>query len=96
MMINLESIRNDWRQRGFSCDVWTDPAGQVWSDFVHDSDELLMPLEGDIELQFNGQTLYPAIGEEVLIPAGVCHTVINIGTRTNHWMYGYKVVVETE
>ena len=90
MAIEFENIRRNWRQRDFSCDLWVDPPSQVWANFVHETDELLMLIEGDIELQFSGQTLHPVIGEEVLIPALVAHTVINTGTITNRWLYGYK------
>jgi len=90
MLTNTDTINAGWRQRNFSCDTWIDPPGQVWANFVHDTDELVMLVEGEIELHFNGQTLQPAIGEEILIPAGVSHTVINIGTISNRWLYGYK------
>ena len=85
-----EQIARDWAARGFSCDIWSDPPGQVWADFVHATDELVMLIDGLIELRFAGRVLRPAAGEEVLIPAGVCHTVINTGTTRNHWFYGYQ------
>lgn len=87
---DTESIAREWRARGFGCDVWSDPPGQVWADFVHASDELLMLVDGEIELRFAGQVLRPAPGEEVFIPAGASHTVINVGTCRNHWLYGYR------
>jgi quercetin dioxygenase-like cupin family protein len=83
-------IQHAWARRGFSCTVWTDPPGQVWADFVHETDELVTLVEGEIELSFHGQTLRPRIGEEVCIPAGAPHTVRNIGTTTNRWCFGYK------
>lgn len=91
MTQKLELIVDDWRQRGFSCDTWSDPPAQVWSDFVHDADELLMLLEGEIEIQMGGSILHPAIAEEVTIPAGMHHTVINTGATANRWLYGYKI-----
>ena len=87
--MDRDAIARDWRARGFGCDLWTDPPGQVWADFVHASDELVMLIEGEIELRFAGQVQRPAIGEEVLIPASTPHTVINVGTRRNRWLYGY-------
>jgi quercetin dioxygenase-like cupin family protein len=87
---DTESVARDWRARGFSCDVWSDSAGQVWADFVHASDELVMLIDGVVELRFGGQVLHPAPGEEVLIPAGTVHTVINNGSGTNRWLYGYR------
>ncbi len=60
--MDRDAIARDWRARGFGCDLWTDPPGQVRR---------------------------PAIGEEVLIPARTPHTVINVGTGRNRWLYGY-------
>lgn len=88
---DIAAIEADWARRGFSCEVWTDPPGQVWADFVHDVDELVVPLEGRIELEFGGRTLCPATGEEVFIPAGATHTVRNIGGTVSRWLFGYRL-----
>lgn len=88
--MQISDPKEDWGRRGFSCDIWTDAPGQVWRDFVHATDELVMPLEGEIELEVGGRTCRPRIGEEVLIPAGVRHTVRNVGDRVSRWYYGYK------
>lgn len=88
--MDKDTVARDWHARGFSCDIWTDPPGQVWADFVHASDELVMLIDGEIELRFSDQVLRPAVGQEILIPAGAPHTVINIGRGRNHWYYGYK------
>ncbi|MCI0401052.1 MAG: cupin domain-containing protein [Gammaproteobacteria bacterium] len=88
--MDLLEIKTDWEKRGFTCDVWVDPPGQVWQDFVHGTDELVMLIEGEIELSFQGKTLRPSIAEEIVIPAGARHTVINIGKTTNRWYYGNK------
>jgi uncharacterized cupin superfamily protein len=90
--MDREQVARDWQARGFSCDIWTDPPGQVWADFVHATDELVMLIDGEIELHFAGRVLRPQAGEEVLIPAREAHTVINIGQTTNHWFYGYRRV----
>ena len=47
MIADPEQVRKDWKARGFSCEVWVDPPGRVWEDYVHDTDELLMVLEGE-------------------------------------------------
>lgn len=83
-------IAKDWKARGFSCDLWVDPPGQVWEDYVHATDELLMLMEGALELEMQGKTLRPAIGEEILIPAHTSHTVRNTGSTTARWLYGYR------
>lgn len=88
--IDDAAIRHDWARRGFSCGIWTDPPGQVWADYVHDTDELVMLIEGEIEVSFLGQTLRPAVGQEVFIPARAPHTVANVGRTVNRWYYGYR------
>jgi mannose-6-phosphate isomerase-like protein (cupin superfamily) len=91
-VVNDSQIKKDWHQRGFSCGIWTDPPNQVWADFVHDVDELVMLIEGEIELSFNGKTFRPQIGQEILIPAHASHTVRNVGGTTSRWFYGYKQI----
>ena len=83
-------VKTDWERRGFSFGIWIDPPGQIWEDYVHGVDELLMLAEGEIEVSFLGKTFCPKIGEEILIPAGAGHTVRNIGNTANRWYYGYK------
>ena len=88
--LDRAQIAKDWQARGFSCGLWVDPPGQVWEDYVHSTDELLMLIEGALELELKGKTLRPGIGEEVLIPAHTSHTVRNIGGTIARWLYGYK------
>ena len=90
MIIDHSAVRDDWYDRGFSCDIWIDPPGKIWTDFVHDTNEFLMLIDGENELEMDDNILHPKIGDEVLIPAGMSHTVRNIGLVTNHWFYGYK------
>ncbi len=90
MIIDHSAVRDDWYDRGFSCDIWIAPPGKIWTDFVHDTNEFLMLIDGEIELEMDDNILHPKIGDEVLIPAGMSHTVRNIGLVTNHWFYGYK------
>ena len=86
---NRETVAREWAGRGFSCDIWIDPPGQVWADFVHDTDELVMPIEGDVEFEVEGKVFKPALGEELLIPAGASHTV-RTGVNGSRWFYGYR------
>lgn len=84
------AVSADWQARGFTCDLWTDPPGQRWEDFVHDVDEVLMPVEGTLEVEIDGRVHRPAIGEELFIPAGNSHSVRNVGGSTARWLYGYS------
>ena len=88
--IDQSQIEKSWHSRGFSFGLWVDPPGQVWEDYVHEVDELLMVMEGELELEMNGKVLHPKIGEEVFIPANAHHSVRNIGGTTARWLYGYK------
>ena len=38
--VDRETVARDWKARGFSCGLWTDPPGQVWEAFTHSTDEL--------------------------------------------------------
>ncbi len=89
-MEDLHRVPDDWDARGFCCELWTDAPRQVWADFVHAVDELVMPVEGVVEIEMQGRQMRPAVGEEVFIPAGVNHTVSNPGRVTSRWYYGYR------
>ena len=89
--MDQEKIKKDWDSRGYSFGVFKDPPGQVWADFVHRTDELVILAEGEIEIEIEGKSLQPQIGDEVFIPAQAVHTVRNVGSTNNVWYYGYKI-----
>ena len=88
--VDQRAVAQRWRERGFSCGLWVDAPGQVWADFVHSVDELVMVVEGEVELEIGGRVQRPAPGEEVLIPARANHTVRNVGGTESRWLYGYR------
>ena len=88
--MNPEQIKKDWNSRGYSFGLFKDPPGQVWADFVHKTDELVVLAEGQIEIEIEGKSQQPPIGEEGFIPAKAIHTVRNVGETNNVWYYGYK------
>jgi quercetin dioxygenase-like cupin family protein len=85
-----DKIAAQWAERGFSCELWTDPPGQRWEDFQHATDELVTVLEGQMEFEVAGQVRHPQVGEQLLIPAGAVHSARNVGQTTARWLYGYK------
>ena len=89
-MRSRDEISADWAQRGFGCELWTDPPGQRWEDFVHRTDEVVTVLEGEMEFEVAGVVHHPQPGEELLIPAGVLHSARNVGTTTSRWLFGYR------
>ena len=46
---DLDTLERRFRRLGFSFDIWTDPPGRAWRGFVHDTEELVVLLEGEIE-----------------------------------------------
>ena len=88
--MNSEQIKKDWNTRGYSFRIFKDLPGQVWEDFVHKTDELVVLAEGQIEIEIEGESQKPPIGKEVFIPAKAKHTVRNVGKTINAWYYGYK------
>jgi mannose-6-phosphate isomerase-like protein (cupin superfamily) len=89
----LAEIRSDWARRGYSFECWIDPPGQVWRDFEHDVEEIVALIEGEIEIEFAGKQVHPAVGDEVLIPPRIRHTVTNSGNVPNRWCFGYRIKI---
>ncbi|MDX1387433.1 MAG: cupin domain-containing protein [bacterium] len=87
---DAKKVQQNWESRGFSFGIFEDPPGRCWEDFVHGEDELFMVLEGKVELEMGKQVRLAEVGEEILIPAGVLHSVRNRGDTPSKWFYGYK------
>ena len=81
-------VAKDWHARGFSCGLWIDHAGREWSCHPHETDELFMMMSGELELEMEGQSIQPSVGEEIRIPAGVPHIIRNVRGKTARWLYG--------
>jgi len=86
----MVSPQDDWKERGFSCGLFRDPPGQQWLDFVHGVDELFMVEKGKVRLTLGDDQFIAEQGEEYFIPAGVVHSVENVGNSESAWWYGYK------
>jgi len=87
--VDREEVSRSWTQRGFSCDVFTDPPGREWNDFVHSMNELVTVVEGTLLMTIDGQDFIVEPGDEVFIPKGAYHSVRNIHDATTRWLYGY-------
>jgi len=82
-------VVRDWIQRGFSCEAFTDPPGQEWRHFVHDTNELVTVVEGRLDVTLHGENYLLEPGDELFIPRGAEHTVRNLHTGKTRWLYGY-------
>ncbi len=45
------ALEKKWGQKGFSCDLWVDPPGQTWGNYVHDTDEVVCVEQGRLEFE---------------------------------------------
>ena len=87
--LNRREVSQSWNQRGYSCDVFIDPPGREWNDFVHSTNELVTVVEGKLCLTIEGEEIIVEPGDEVFIPKEGCHSVKNIYHATTTWLYGY-------
>ena len=87
--VSTDAVERDWAARGYSCQRWTDPAGQQWLDFVHATNELVTVVEGRLALEVAGQTVEAGPGDEVFIPRRARHSVRNLHPGTTRWLFGY-------
>jgi len=87
--ITREGVIRDWGKRGYSCDVFVDPPGREWNNFVHATNELVTVVSGRLRLTIDSEEIIAEPGDEVFIPKGICHSVKNISPSTTHWLYGY-------
>ena len=60
------------------------------ADFAHKIDELFVLAERKIEIEIDGKSHRPQIGQEVFFTANAVHTVRNVGSMGNVWYYGYR------
>jgi mannose-6-phosphate isomerase-like protein (cupin superfamily) len=88
--LSPRSVAEIWARDGFSCDLWVDPPGQQWLDFVHPTDERVVVKEGRLEFEVEGTRAMLGPGDEVFILAGRRHSVWNRVSTTARWFYGYK------
>ena len=87
--VSRAAVAADWQARGYDCQNWVDPPGQLWKGFVHPTNELVTVVEGRLEIVVDGARLEAGPGDEVFIPSGARHDVRNIGGTTARWLFGY-------
>lgn len=87
--LNREEVARSWSERGYSCDLFVDPPGREWNDFVHSTNELVTVIEGKLRMTIDGKDIFAEPGDEVFIPKKSQHSVKNIHHATTKWLYGY-------
>jgi phosphoglycolate phosphatase len=87
--VDEAAVARNWSRRGFSCQLWVDPPGQEWNDFVHSTRELVTVVAGRLEFALGGRKLELGPGDELLIPSNTRHSVKNVHSGTSRWRFGY-------
>lgn len=89
-MVERKAVSADWSRRGYSCELWVDPPDRVLSDFVHETDLLLLLLEGAIQIDLPDRTVQLQVGDEVDIPAHTRFTIRHSQDQPARWLHGYR------
>ncbi|MDJ0955423.1 MAG: cupin domain-containing protein [Arenicellales bacterium] len=87
--VNSADVSQSWRERGYSCDLFIDPPGREWNDFIHRTDEVVTVVEGQLSMTIEGEEMIANPGDEIFIPKGANHSVKNVYSDTTRWLYGY-------
>ncbi len=87
--VDRAAVADDWGARGYSCDLFTDPPGREWRDFVHSTNELVTVVDGALGMTVAGESFTAGPGDEVFIPKGAEHSVKNVHDAESRWLYGY-------
>ncbi|KZM52142.1 hypothetical protein OA90_00505 [Labrenzia sp. OB1] len=82
-----DAVREDFP--GFSFGTFEDPPGQVWADFVHDTDEFVVVAGGELTIEVSGESARCGPGDLVPIPAHASHTLRTLSPHGSTWHYGY-------
>lgn len=73
----------------FSFDTYLDPPGQVWEDFMHETDEFVAVVAGRMDIEVGSERRLCVAGDLVLIPARTRHTLRTTNDAGSVWHYGY-------
>lgn len=92
--VDRDAVGREWAARGFDCRLFVDPPGREWNGFVHAANELVTVLEGAMlcTIEKNAgekESIRLEVGDELLIPRNVVHSVKNIDSGTTRWLFGY-------
>jgi quercetin dioxygenase-like cupin family protein len=87
--VDQSTVAASWKDRGYSCHLFTDPPGQAWNGFVHATNELVTVLDGKLELTIGDARCTAGPGDEIYIPRDAVHSVKNISDGETRWLFGY-------
>lgn len=85
--VSQQAIKADFP--GFTFGTFRDSFGQIWKDFVHDTDEFVVVADGLLDIEVAGERAQCGPGDLVRIPANASHTLITMSDEGSVWHYGY-------
>jgi len=53
-------------------------------------DEVVVVIDGELEVDMGDETIHPQIGDGLVIPAGRAHRVRNVGDQPSVWLQGVE------
>jgi mannose-6-phosphate isomerase-like protein (cupin superfamily) len=77
---------------GFSFNVGTCDAGDVWIDHGHNVEEIVMLASGAIYVRIGDRSVDVSVGDEIVIPTGVDHEIRNVGSTPARILFGYATL----
>ncbi len=89
LVVEHRRVAFDWRARGFTCEIMVDAAGTSWTEQTHGHEELIMVLEGELEIEVEGTRRRLLVGEEFRVTQGREHSVRTLGDSGARWLYGF-------
>ncbi|NEO89075.1 MAG: hypothetical protein F6K56_01890 [Moorea sp. SIO3G5] len=87
--LGLKELKKEWEPKGFKCEIYQTNSVESWSNPGHKTDEFIILIEGEMDIYFQGQTYYPAIGEIFKIPAKVPHKTRYGNSTCLYWIYAF-------
>jgi mannose-6-phosphate isomerase-like protein (cupin superfamily) len=78
-----------WK-RGFTCNLQTDPPGKRWAVHHHQVDEIVVLLQGQLEIVMGARSKKLKVGEECVVPYSMPHAIHNPGRTQSHYLYGFR------
>jgi mannose-6-phosphate isomerase-like protein (cupin superfamily) len=76
-------------KKGYAASEWHDRPGSVYTDYVHEMDEVVWLIQGAAELEMDGKAYSLKPGGGIFIPAKRPHTLRIKGTGKTVYVAGY-------
>ena len=82
-------VSRAWSEQGCNCVTRADPPGQDWRDVAHGSDEVLVVIEGGLEVEMHGVRYALQPGDEMFIPREAPYRIRNAAMQETRWFHGH-------